>query len=371
MYNYRRFLANLLPLILLFLVCGNSLEASTIQVPDWYLLDASLSSAPEMGKPLAVKIKLQALIGDLNNSRIKIILPDSWSADKAEVAVATIKEGNTTDIEFAITPATFLRQGSIVIEAALHVPVQGLADKIKKEFAENAAVGLIESVKKWPALTKRYADISFAMLEEESFYPLSGDMWLAYDDKLSPAEGFRGPVFYEDSIITVHQAQTDLEMFEKLENYTKADPQLLAKMIESGIDIDRKRQDQFIALYVLAVKSYQERNFHNALNFLERFASRIANEATNSYENMKIAAANLRGLTFWAQGNRRLAEDSLKKAFYSNRKNPLQRYVLRNLGLLMLAGNDRNTAAEMFRLAQSMKQGYTLLTKENDLLKKN
>jgi tetratricopeptide (TPR) repeat protein len=196
-------------------------------------------------------------------------------------------------------------------------------------------------------------------------------MWLSYDDGLSPESGFRGPAYFEDSLITLHQAQTDVEMFEKLENYLKSDPALIKKIEQSGIDVAKKRQDLLLALYVLAVKSFQDRAMEQAIGFLDRFDARMAIEPASSFENLRIAAANLRGLVFWAQGQRRPAEESLKKAFYSSRKNPVQRYVLRNIGLLMLSAKDRDTAAEMFRLAATMKHGYTLLDRESKLIKKN
>lgn len=371
MQSYRRFFKLLLPIFLTVIFSGNSLIAATIQVPDWYNLSAHLVSAPEMGKPVELKVKLQALIGTLQNSQVRLILPDTWTTDRLSATINLIKEGQAEELTFSVTPASFLNQASIVVEAVLTVPQKDLTERINKEFSGNAANGLIESVKSWPPVTKRYADISFAMLEEESFYPLSGDMWLTYDDKLSPEAGFKGPAYFEDPMITAHQAQTDVEMFEKLENYLKSDPQLIAKLVESGIDIGSKRRDQLSGLYVLAAKAYQDKSFDIASGFLERLESQFSEEDANAFESLKIAAANLRGLVFWSQGNRRLAEETLKKAFYSNRKNPIQRYVLRNIGLLMLGGKDRDTAAQMFKLAADMKQGYTLLEKEINLVKKN
>ncbi|MDD3147869.1 MAG: hypothetical protein PHD82_11240, partial [Candidatus Riflebacteria bacterium] len=79
----------------------------------------------------------------------------------------------------------------------------------------------------------------------------------------------------------------------------------------------------------------------------------------------------LKGLVFWSQGQKRLAEDAMKKAFYANRKHALQRYVLRNIGLLMLSNRDRDTASQMYNLARPFKQGYILLESEAALLKKN
>lgn len=354
---------------ILTMICLNSF-AATVQIPDWYRMSASLSEVPVMGKSFEVVVKLESLIGSLNDTEMRLILPEGWKADRMSQKQTIVRQGQTAELRFVVTPTSFLNHASIVVEAALKVPVNELSERIRKEFPDSAA-GMIESVKAWPSVSKRYADVAFALLEDESFYPLSNDMWLSYDDRMAPAKGFRGPVFYQDPVITAHQAQTDLEMFEKLENYLKADPQMLEKLSESGIDIEKKRYDQMAALYVLAAGAFVERNHDLTIGFLDRLEAQFNPKNTSVYENLRIAATNLRGLSFWAQGQRRLAEDFLKKAFYLNRKNPVQRYVLRNIGLLMLAGGDKDTAAEMIRLGLNMKSGYTLMTREAELVRKN
>jgi len=351
------------------MICISSF-AATVQIPDWYKMSASLTDIPTMGSSFEVVVKLEALIGNLNDTEVRVIIPEGWSVEKAIQKQLMVKQGQTAEIRFPITPGSFLSNATIVVEAALRVPVNELSEYIKREFPDSAE-GMIESVKGWPAVSKRYTDVAFALLAEESFYPLSGDMWLSYDDRMAPQKEFRGPVFYQDPIVTAHQAQTDLEMFEKLENYLKADPQMLEKLAESGIDVEKKRHDQMIALYVLAAGAFVDRKHDLAIGFLDRLESQFPEKAGSNFESLRIAAANLRGLSFWANGQRRLAEEFLKKAFYINRKNPVQRYVLRNIGLLMIAAGDRDTAAEMFRLGLNMKPGYTVMSTEAGLVRKN
>ena len=360
----------LLPVLAVFIMLSPDLDAATTQVPEWFRLSAKMTTAPEMGKDIAVKVSLHAIVGNLADSSVRLVLPESWKAEKDTLQVAFIKEGTSSELLFNVTPGSCLAQGVIVVEALLAVPKDELTAKIARDFSESAAE-MTASIKAWPPQTKRYADIAFAMFAEESFYPLSADMWLSYDDKLSPEEGFRGPAYFEDPVVAPHQAQTDIEMFDKLQNYMKSDPQLAAKLVESGIDIDNKRHDQLNGLYVLAVKAYQKRMFAEADGFISQFEAQDVQLKSPAFENLKIAFANLKGLLYWAQGQTRLAEDALKKAFYSNRKHPLQRYVLRNIGLLMLAGHDRKTAGQMLDLALQFKRGYTLLEKETRLIGNN
>ncbi len=354
----------------MFLLCSCILPAATLQVPEWFRLSAKLDRAPELNRSIELQAELQAVIGNLSDVQIRLILPDSWKAEPESLQVAMIKAGSQHKAVFKVTPGSYLSQGSIVVEAAFIVPKSELISYFKREMPENAG-DLSETVQRWPDQTKRYADISFALTPEETFYPVADDMWLSYDDRIIAQDGFRGPAYYEDPLISAHQAQTDVEMFGKLEGYIKSDPDLLKTMQESGIDINRKRYDQLNGLYVLAVKAYQENSLDIASSFIEQFESAISSEKATAYENLRIAAGNIKALVFWGKGQRRLAEEAFKKTFYSNRKHPLQRYILRNIGLLMLAGKDTATAGEMFRLAGGFKEGYTLLEKESELLGKN
>jgi hypothetical protein len=354
----------------MFLICGCFLQAATLQVPEWFRLSARLDRAPELNQAVELQAELQALIGSLSEIQIRLILPESWKAEPESFRVRQLPAGSSHKAVFKVIPGSYLSQGSIVVEAAFLVPKNDLISHFKRETPDNAG-DLSETVRRWPDVTKRYADISFALTPEETFYPVADDMWLNYDDRIILQEGLRGPSYYEDPLISAHQAQTDVEMFGKLEEYIKSDAGLLEKMQESGIDINRKRYDKLNGLYVLAVKAYQDNSLDIAGNFIEQFDSAIMAEPANAFENLRIAAGNIKALIFWGKGQRRQAEDAFKKAFYSNRKHPLQRYILRNIGLLMLAGNDTATAAEMFRLARSFKKGFTLLDKESELIGKN
>ncbi len=369
MKQHRPVVILLTALIVLLLTSGN-VEAATVQVPEWFGLNVGMAAPPELGKPVAVNVKLQMLIGDVADARIRLILPETWKSEPEALNSGSVKEGSSAEMVFNVTPGSCLNQGSIVVEAVIQVPKAAIIKRIKQDFPESAD-GMVAAVNAWPDETKRYADIAFALFADESFYPLTGDMWLSYDDSLAPEQGFRGPAYFEDALISAHQAQTDVEMFDKLKVLLESDAAFAGKLAESGIDINKKRQDQLNGLYVLAVKAWQEKKYAEAAGFIEQFEKHIDQEKAGSFANLKIAAGNLKGLVYWSQGQKRLAEEALKKAFYADRKHPLQRYVLRNIGLLMLSNRDRETAVQMYSLALPFKQGFTLLDNEARLLKKN
>jgi hypothetical protein len=158
-------------------------------------------------------------------------------------------------------------------------------------------------------------------------------------------------------------------MFEKLIGYVKTDPALAAKLAASGVDVNKKRYDQLNGLYVLAVRSFLENNPDQARGFITRLENEIEKIDSDLAESLLIATYNLKGIIFWSLNNKRLAEDFLKKAFYHNRKHPLQRYVLRNIALLMLAKDEKTTAEHMMRLAVNIRSGYTQLEKEYEKVK--
>lgn len=354
--------AALLTIILLFAGVAH-VSAATVQMPEWYRMRLDLSEPPSLNRELSANVSLQAIIGNLEKVKIRLIVPEGWKVDAAEKQLAMVAAGQKAEVVFKVTPTGYLSQGSIIAEASLQVPFPALEGEIKRNFTDQAAA-MIKTLHSWPAISQRYSEASFALLAEESFYPLGQGMWLNYAEKLAPGKNFRGPVFFDDSIITTHQAQTDVEMFEKLIAYGKADPELENRLIESGVDIKRKKSDQLNGLYVLATRLFIDGNHQEALNFLNRLETEIATIPDAQSENLEITALNLKGLIFWGMNQKRLAEDFLKKAFYRNRKNPLQRYVLRNIGLLMLSRGENATAQQMMRLGTSFKTGYTLLEQE-------
>ena len=357
--------------IIFILVFGISVvNASTLQTPEWYKLTASLEEPPVIGKTLTLKVELQAIIGDLNNISVRLILPDQWLVDKEKKELKKIEATKTDYIKFSVTPKTELAQGSIVVEATFDVPKNSINKAIDKIATNNEiAENMKASVNSWPSPTKRYTDTSFAIFPEESFYPLSGDMWIHYADEMSPNQSFRGPVYYNDSIISLHQAQTDVEMYNKLKELLTTDKELEAKLAETGVDLEKKHFHYMNGLYVLAVDAWKNQDYQTALNLLEQLEQESVKLKKGYADYLKIATNNIRALIFWKQGQRRLAEEAFKKAFYQNKKHKLQRYILRNLGLFMYSTKDKSTAKQMYELAKSFKNGYTLLDKEIELLK--
>lgn len=338
------------------------------QFPDWYRMEINFAAPPRINNEMKVSVKLDSILGNLENVMVRLILPEGWQVDSQEKKIELVKPGETKTVEFSVTPSSYLAQGSIVAEASIKVPFQAIEEEIKKKFPDDS-IPMIKDLKLWNEVTKRYCEASFALLEEESFYPLGTEMWLNYVPALAPAEGFKGPVFYDDSVITAYQAQTDVEMFEKLINYIKADPELESKLIDSGIDLHKKRLDQLNGLYILAARSFLDKNLNEAKNFIDRLEAETSQLKSGETENLEIAAGNLKAIIFWDLNQKRLAEDSLKKAFYKNRKNPLQRYTLRNISLLMLSNKEKTTAEQMMRLALELKPTYTQLEKEYEKVK--
>ncbi len=357
------------PFILNILFCF-CLSAATIQTPEWYKLKATLEEPPVVGKTIPLNIELQALIGDLKNINIRLILPDEWSVDSLEKKVKIIESGKKENIVFSVFPKIALTQGSIVVEATFDIPKNSINKAIDKMTTDkNIADSLKSSVNSWSSPTKRYTDTSFAIFPEESFYPLSNDMWINYADEMSPNTKFRGPVYYIDSMISLHQAQTDVEMFIKLSELLKTDESLAKKLAETGIDLNKKRYDYLNGLYILAVDAWKNNDYQNSLNFIGQLEKEAKDLNKNLADYLKISTENLKALIYWKQGQKHLAEEAFKNAFSQNRKHKLQRYILRNLGLFMYSKKDKATAQEMYELAKGFKKGYTLLDKEADLLK--
>ena len=352
---------------LVFCLC---LNASTLQVPEWYRLKATLEEPPVLGKPLSLDIEMQALIGDLKNINLRLILPDGWEVDKTEKSINTLESGNKENVSFSIIPKIALTQGSIIVEATFDIPKSSINKAIDKTTTDKSiADSLKAKVNSWTSPTKIYMDTSFAIFPEESFYPLSNDMWINYADEMSPSEGFKGPVYYIDSMISLYQAQTDVETFNKLTELLKTDDGLKTKLNETGIDLDKKRFNYLNGLYILAVDAWKNEDYQNSLNFIEQLEKESNNLNKNQKDYLKISTENLKALIYWKQGQRRLAEEAFNNAFSQNRKHKLQRYILRNLGLFMYSKKDKDTARQMYELAKGFKKGYTLLDKEANLLK--
>jgi hypothetical protein len=291
-------------LFVLYVIFGSiSLNAETIQIPQWYKMSTTLEKPPVIGKAVDLNVELQAIVGDLNNISVKLILPDGWTVDKTIQKLKKIDSGKSETIKFSVIPKTELSQGSIVVESIFDVPKKNINAAIDKIATDKkVAESMKESVNSWESPTKRYSDASFAILPEESFYPLSNDMWISYADDLSINKSFRGPVFYSDPMISIHQAQTDIEMFNKLRELIKTDESLVGKLTENGIDLDKKRFDYLNGLYVLAVDACQNQEYQTSLDFLEQLEKEASELKKAFADYLKIATNNMRALVFWKQG---------------------------------------------------------------------
>lgn len=345
-------------------------KSETVKIPQWYKMLASFEETPVLGKQTVVNVELTAVIGALENVSIRLILPNGWAVDRAIARVKKIEREKSEMVKFLVTPKTMLAQGSIVVEGMFDTPKEAINTAIDEMLLDkNVAESLKKDVKNWPDPAKRYTDIAFAIFPEESFYPLSSDMWVNYENTLAPDKGFNGPVYYKDSLVSLHQAQTDVEMFNRLTELLKTDESLALQLSEKGIDLNKKHFDYLNGLYILAVEAWQNNDYQMSLDFLEELESSLSNIKGDLAENLRISAANIKALVFWKQNQKRLAQEAFQKAFYQNRKHKLQRYVLRNLGLLMYSMKDKSTAIQMYDLAKNIKKGYSLLDKEYSLLK--
>ena len=356
-------------LILNLMLCFLEAKADTLRMPQWYKMTASLSNPPELNRVSTLKVELSAIIGNLENIRLRLIMPESWKSNSEKSEWKKIEAGQSKEFDFEITPKTMLSQGSIVVEAVFNIPKAsiGLAiDKMTTDKSQSAS--LKSDLDSWPNPTKRYTDVSFAMFPEESFYPISCDMWVNYADEMAPTKDFKGPSYFRNSMLSIYQAQTDVEMFNKLKELLKTDDSLYEKLTKSGIDIDKKRLDYLNGLYALGLESWQNNDYQTALDLLDQLENGAKSVKSGMAENLRIASANIKALVFWKQGQRRLAEEAFQKAFYQNRKHSLQRYILRNLGLLMFVSGDKVTAQHMYGLAKGFKSGYSLLEREEKVL---
>jgi hypothetical protein len=355
-------LVTYITLIGLFFFNATFCQASTPQIPEWYRLEIDLDSPPRINQKLQVRVKITSILGNLKDTVVKIIYPEGWKITKEKQTIPFIKAGESKKISFQLVPTSYLSQGSIITQVVLNVPFVAIENEIKQQFDDSAP--MISGLKNWPEKVKGYSEISFALLEKESLYPLDSLLWKNYYDVLAPKKGFAGPVFYDDAILTTYQAQTDVEMYEKLNSYLKADSELKNKLLNSGIDLNKKKFDQLNGLFVLATRAFLSNDFNQAKMMIGRFEQESEEIKAELIEHLEIAVFNLKAIIFWQENNKRLAESYFKKAFYTNRKHPLQRYVLRNIALLMVDRDENRTAEHMMRLALKFNSGYTLLAKE-------
>lgn len=342
-------------------------SAEMPRLPSWYRFDASLAEIPRVGVPVDVLATVTSLLGDLEQISVSLLLPQGWGQATQAASLDRMASGSSRLFRFSITPAGPVPNGSVGCKLRVRTPKAALIEEAGRRFPEESGK-IAQTIHAWPEMHESFTDMGFALYPEEGFYPLGSDMWITYDDRLKPEGAMRGPCLYRDVMITPFQAQTDVEMFDKLQKLLKMDPKLEPSLIEKGIDLRKKKFDQLLGLYVLAVEAYLKNDQPAAETMLNRFMTE-SGDSPGVPNELIIAAENLRGLAAWAAGDRRTAEEALQKAFYRNRKLPVQRYVLRNIGLLMIAKGDRATAREMFRLAFSMKPAFVLAGEEYRRLK--
>jgi len=339
------------------------------QMPEWYRFSAVLKQPPQVNRPVTVIATLTALAGDIIDIHVALNIPPRWTPASPTAVLDRLAAGTSRTFVFELQPSGPLPNGSIGCSFNAVVPKEGIIKSIKassqQEFDAMANV-----VRNRPERGQGYADIAFALFPEEGFYPLGADMWLMYEDRLTPSGMLRGPVLFRDTLLSPFQAQTDVEMYEKVEALMAADKKAAASIQASGVDLGKKRLDYLAGLYVLAMEAFLKKEYAEPRKWLDKIDAEFSREPRGLPEYMRIAAGNLRAVCHWAKGEKKMAEDVFRATFYLNRKLPLQRYTLRNLGLFQHERGDKAGAREMMRLALDFKPAYLLLSEEYELLKK-
>ncbi len=362
---------SILPLLtaMLALTAGGAALAATTQIPPWYVMTAALEAPPQVKVPVRATVTVTAPAVDLADLSVTLLTPPGWSSATPTASIDRLKAGESRQVTFELTPPGPLPNGSIMAVLRAPVPKAALQEHLRATMGPEGPA-MAARVAGWPTPAEGFAEIPFALFAEEGFYPLTGDMWTSYDDRLKGELAVRGPVFLREAVVTPHQAQTDVEMYDKLAQLLVSDPAFGQNLEKQGIDLARKRKDQLVGLYVLATEAFLKSDLAGAAALLDRLQEERAKAPAAVGQDLALPAGNLRGLVQWAQGDRKAAEETLRTTFYSDRKAPAQRYLLRNIGLLMLEKGDQATAREMFRLALELKPTYTLLRQEYDRLKK-
>lgn len=344
-----------------------SVHGATPNIPPFFSCSATFDQPPELRKPVTLRATLEGLIGTAHDIRVTADLPDGWPP-LAPQRLPELRVGNRHEFTWTVIPPTTAENGSILVRLTLRTPKEELTKACQEQFPGEAAA-MAEGIRAWPDETSTTADVAFTLTEDEGFYPLTGDAWMQYDSRLQPKGAKRGVVYSRDPLLSVSQAQTDVEMYEQLQTLLKSDPGLGEKLASSGVDVRKKKLDQLYGLYVLGTEHYEKGAFDAALGLLQRLRDELPNQPASPIVDLGIAAGNLIALSHWAKGDQRSARKAFQDTFYGNRKHPLQRYILRNLGLLMLDTGDQTTAREMLRLAVQAKPTYSLVAREFEELR--
>ena len=209
----------LLIFVILFSIPGifstASLQAATVNLPEWFRLSAVFDGSPRVNEKIGVIATLSALVGDIHNIRIELKVPKGWTPASPTAELDRLASGTSRGFFFQLQAGGPLPNGSIGVSFIGKVPKNGIGAAIRAPSPEEAEA-MLEVVRKLPERSGGYADIAFSLFAEEGFFPLGSDMWIFYDDRLTPSGMVRGPVLYRDSVLSPFQAQTDVEMYEKM-----------------------------------------------------------------------------------------------------------------------------------------------------------
>lgn len=355
-------------LVFCFSACGNAVSAKQMSPPEWYRLSAVLATPPMLENPVEVLATLTCSFGEMRQIEIGLHLPAGWTPASPAERLDKLASGSSRVFRFSLRPGSPLPNGSIGCWFSALAPKAAMADSLRQMGDQGKELAKV--VLSRPDRGTGFTDIPFALFPEEGFFPLGADMWVGYDDRLKQNGMQRGPSFFHETLISPHQATTDAEMYQRLVGQLAANPGLAQTLKESGIDLDRKRQDVLGGLYVLAQESFLKSVWAEAEERLARFEEIGRELPPDRLPELRIAAGNLRGLVLWSKGDRRAAEKALQDTFYARRKSPAQRYVLRNLALLALQRGDNASAREGLRLALEFKPQWPLATREFQALGK-
>jgi hypothetical protein len=242
--------------VLLLAAASHAALAATTQIPPWYTLTATLEAPPQIKVPVVAKVTVGAPLVDLQDLEIVLVPPAGWAGTATpSQRLDRLAAGETRTLSFTLTPTGPVAHGSIVVFLRTPVPKGAIQEALRATMGEDGPA-MAERVAAWPAHGEGITEIAFSLLPEESFYPLTGDMWTTYDDRLKKEPALRGPGLFREAVVTPFQAQTDVDMHDRLTGLLQTDPTLAGTLEAQGIDLARKRQDLLLGLYVLATEAY-------------------------------------------------------------------------------------------------------------------
>ncbi|MBF0410556.1 MAG: hypothetical protein HQM10_24635 [Candidatus Riflebacteria bacterium] len=348
--------------VLIILSAPFTAFASQLLVPEWYNFSASLSGAPVLGEKVSVNARLSCLIGTINDITISIKLPPGWKANSESLFLKNLSSGTTHVFTFEAEALAIASAGSLLCSVTGKTPVKDLS-QYAEQFPDQKSE-LLSRIQKMPEIFSSSDEVVFSLYAEEGFYPLTGDTWLAYDERIKSPRFEKGPVFYRDTLLSRAQAEYVTDMYKRLEKKIAESAGFAETLSSSGINLKSKQYDALKAYYVLAQESYLSGDFNSVSLHLSSFERLLPGFSLESVNNLKIAARNLQALNAWLNGDRRTAEKIFRETFYSGRKQPIQRYILRNMAIINTEKGDMAIARESLRIALDLKKEYSLLKKE-------